>query len=290
MNYRSKKVAITGAKGFLGSAIMRRITPEYGHNFEQRLGPQVEILAGDIRNPDTFKALDGSFDYLFHFAAPSSQVLFKRAPQYCIESTILGFKNAKDVARRHGIKLIYPSTGLLSQGKSNEYARCKQLCEDMHLGGDFDALGLRIFATYGPGEAHKDDYASVPYLLARDMVEGRHPVIFGDGNQSRDFIFVDDVVEAILHLTQDSGGHKIVDVGSGVKTTFNQILDHLEEITNELMPEQAGKITARHIDAPAGYVDETLANTEILEQFYRPQIAMRDGLHKMVESIIKVQS
>lgn len=294
MNYRGKRIAITGARGFLGSALNRRlmglVNPPlpnkrdeniFSENvFDQLVGRvNITYLQGDIRDPQTFQVLDHSFDYLFHFAAPSSQVLFKTMPEYCIESTVKGFMNAAEACKRNGIRLIYPSTGILSLGNSNEYARCKQICEDLALGSGMNALGLRIFATYGPGEGHKSYYASPPYLFARDMVNGRAPVIWGDGSQKRDFIYVDDTVEAILTLAEEAT-EPIIDVGSGASYSFNEVLMAINEHLDV-------KVDPVYIPKPSSYVDETLADVSSMEKYYKRRYALSDGIKKVIDSLQK---
>ncbi len=281
MNYRGKKVAITGVPGFIGSALADRleqlIKPESDNSFDVPGQYKfVKVLEGDVRDPKTFKNLDHTFDYLFHFGAPSSQVLFGRQPAYCIESTLKGLMNAADAARRHGIRLIYPSTGLLSQGKFNEYAMCKKISEDYISGLGIDALGIRIFATYGPGEGHKADYASVPYLFARDMVEGRAPEVFGKGNQVRDFIYITDVVEAIVQLAERCHDD-VIDLGSGKPISFNHILKELKVLTGGPDPV--------YVEAPGTYVMETGANPAELHKYYVPRVTFAEGLARLVDHL-----
>lgn len=259
------KIGITGINGFLGSQLANKLF-ESGHD--------VIPVDGDIRNRETFDVIDYSFDYVYHFAAPSSQVQFKRAPRFCIDSTIKGFMNVADACEQNGVRLIYPSTGILSHGQTNEYARCKAICEDY---APDNALGLRIFATYGPQEGHKGDYASVPYLFAKDIVQGRQPVIFGTGEQVRDFIYIDDTVNSIITLAEQCR-EKIVDIGSGTSISFNDMLAMIYEITGQ-------ENNAIYIERPQNYVDETHADTILLNKFYTPKTDVKTGLTKIIESI-----
>lgn len=281
MNYRGKKIAVTGVSGFIGRALADQlellVKPADDNSFAvPGQYKHITVLEGDVRDPKTFKKLDHTFDYLFHFAAPSSQVLFKRKAAYCIESTVLGLINAASACQKHGIRLVYPSTGLLSSDRYNEYAMCKKISEDYVQGLGIDALGIRIFASYGPGEGHKADYASVPYLFARDMLDGRAPVVFGDGKQVRDFIYIDDVVNSICILAEGCYD-AVIDVGSGEQTTFNDILKELKVIT-------AGP-DAVYVERPAGYVQETAAVVDKLHTFYVPKITFAEGLKLMVDSM-----
>lgn len=287
MNYQGKKIAITGASGFLGRAMADRLEalakPEKENDMTfPGVYKYITVLDGDIRDPKTFKKLDHTYDYLFHFAAPSSQVLFKRQPAYSIESTLKGIMNAATACQKYGIRLVYPSTGLLSQDRFNEYAMCKKLSEDFVAGLGIDALGIRIFATYGPGEGHKADYASVPYLFARDMAEGRAPVIFGDGKQVRDFIFIDDVINSIIRLAEEFHG-PVIDLGSGNPISFNDLVDYLNV---EIWHGQTKKyIEAQYIDAPAGYVQETDADPSQASRYWKPQFDLHAGLKRVVDSL-----
>lgn len=273
MNYAGKKIAVTGGDSFIGSAIVRELRNTYGENIE------VNLLGGDVRNFATFGALNHSYDYLFHFGAPSSQIQFRRQPLYCAETTLIGFIHAAKMCAEYGVRLVYPSTGLLSSSQPlNEYARCKKVCEDIAKAEKIDSIGLRIFATYGPGEGHKRDFASVPYIFARDMVAGRAPVIYGDGKQERDFIYIDDVVQAILHLAEDGPTHAVVDVGSGVPVSFNDIISQLKDLA-------AGPAEAVYVEAPAGYVKETVADPGQMAEFYTQQVSFTEGIGRLVKHL-----
>lgn len=273
MNYQNKIVGVTGYDGFIGRELVTALEEQ---------GANVIALMGDVRDPLTFATVDYSMDYLFHFADPSSQILFKRQPLYAAEVTIKGFINAAQACRQHGVKLVYPSTGLLSQDRENEYARCKKLCEDMHLGENLDALGIRIFATYGPQEYHKRDYASVPYLFARDMSEGKSPVVWGDGSQRRDLIYIDDVITGILILAEEAN-EPIIDLGSGTPVSFKEVL---AELRNAFHGETGANIPVPvFVDKPAGYVDDTAADITILKKYYQPQFSIQDGAFALVKGL-----
>lgn len=272
MNYQDKLVGITGASGFIGRGLVEAL---------ENAGAVVIAVEGDTRDPATFEGLDHRFSYLFHFGSPSSQVLFARDKSYCADVTLKGFMNAVAACKKNGIKLIYPSTGLLSASGTNEYAMCKLMCEHYAELMDVDSLAIRIFATYGPGEGHKRDYASVPYLFARDMVNGRAPVIFGDGEQARDFIYIDDTVNAILTLAEQCNDRRI-DVGSGRKTTFNRIIQELHVLTDG--PD------AVFIDRPGNYIQSTLADPTAMLSFYRPKITFAQGISRTVESLMETES
>lgn len=260
------KIGISGHLGFIGHQLAQK--------FEAR-GDYVAIFNGDIRNPQTFDDINFTYDYFYHFAAPSSQVQFIRNPQYCIETTLVGFMNVASKCKKNNVKLVYPSTGILSHGRSNEYARCKAICED--YAQNMDSIGLRIFASYGPYEKHKKDYASVPYLFAKEIVNDRSPVVYGSGNQLRDFIYIDDAINAIIQIAENSD-KKVVDIGSGHSVSFNEIIDIIYAITKK-------KQNITYVPKPNEYVDETHAGIEEMIKYYRPKINLYAGLHTIIESL-----
>lgn len=264
MNFKGKKVALSGHDGFIGGHLVRAL---------QDAGAEVTIILGDIRDRATFRNLNYKHDYYFHFSAPSSQVLFKRQPMYAAEVTLKGFINAAKICKENGIKLIYPSTGLLSQNRMNEYALCKKLCEQIHIDEDLDAIGIRIFASYGPGEDHKRDYASVPFIFARDLVQGKKPVIFGDGKQKRDFIFIGDVIDGIMQYTEtlENG---IYDLGSGEGHSFNDLVALINDILGV-------NIRPEYVEKPGGYVDETLSQNSK----FKTQVGIGEGLVILVNNL-----
>lgn len=266
MKYKGKKILLTGASGFIGNALALALT---------NAGARVIGFNGDIRERNYLSSyIDRRLDYVFHFAAPSSQILFKRNAPYCYDVTINGFLNVADACRQNGVKLIYPSTGILSQGRMNEYARAKKVCEDIHLGTGLDALGLRIFAGYGIGEAHKRDYASVPYIFTRNVLDGIMPVIYGDGTQSRDFIYIDDLVNAILVLAENAT-EQIIDVGSGTSTTFNEILATLKDVHGK-------GFSVSNIPAPKNYVEKTSADVSIMQKYNcEAKTTILEGIEKI---------
>lgn len=269
MAYAGIRVAITGHSGFLGKNLVTQL---------QASGADVLKLRGDVRDPATFSQVDHSCRYLFHFGAPSSQVLFNRDPERCIDVTVTGFLNAVKAARRVGAKLVFPSTGILSAGSSvNEYARCKKICEDVLVGSRLLWAGVRLFAAYGPGEVHKHEYASVPYLLASDMNAGRSPVIYGDGSQVRDFIYITDAVNAILKAG-DIVRRETVDVGSGSQISFNDIYEYLAHIIEDApLP--------TYVDAPSGYVESTLADSHFTKSNGLLSVPIFRGLEQTVRSL-----
>lgn len=227
-----RKAIVTGRNGFIGS----------------ELSKQLELFGYSVSSypvPDA--------DLFFFFGSPSSNIIFNDAPDYCIDETITGFLNALRYAKEHKIKLVYPSSATVYQNTTN-YSHTKKALEEIHLAyGYKDVLACRIFAGYGPGEGHKGRYASIIYQFCKGMKQGKRPIIYGNGKQSRDFIYIDDVVRLILGNLDERG---FIDVGTGEQTSFNRIVAMINR-------ELGTKIVPKYVSTPKGYIKETACKDKL---------------------------
>jgi nucleoside-diphosphate-sugar epimerase len=298
---------VTGGSGFIGQNLVKELIKKGSNVFvvdsfsynasRENVDKKAIIIEADIRDKDLWNKLpDVKFDYLFHFAAPSSITLFNRNEAECIDITINGFLNAINFCSENKIRIIYPSSGsvysgtecpqsektLLKTGEINSYARAKLALEYIQNSykGLCDSLGLRIFAAYGPSERHKGDFASVIYLFCEQMMNDKRPVIFGEGSQKRDFVFIDDLVEAILILSQEAT-ERIVNIGSGENVSFNEIVNIVNKLTGN-------NIKAEHIEKPNVYLEETLADISIMKKYgLLPKSSLEDGIKLITDSLAR---
>lgn len=224
------KVSILGSGGFIGKALSDKL---------KKVSTVYSYLRDDV-------------DIVFNFASPSSNILYNHALDYCIEETILSHLNVIRFCRQHKIKYIYPSSATV-YNRNNNYSHIKKALEEIHLSYGGEMLGLRIFAGYGKGEEHKGEYSSIVNQFCKSMKVGEMPAIYGDGTQTRDFIYIDDIVSSIIKNIGKTG---FVDIGTGVNTSFNRIV----EIINK---ELGTHIKPFYIDKPASYVEETQCGNPI---------------------------
>ena len=202
----------------------------------------------------------------------TSVILFKQDPTRHFNNTVNGMKNILEFAKKNSIKkLIYPSsasvyaknspphTENIIPKPSNPYGSAKVECENLaHSYNDtVNSIGLRIFAVYGPGEETKQNLSSVINLWLEDARNNNEPVIFGDGTQTRDFIYIDDVISAIINSSQLSR-HGIINVGSGIATSFNQIIEKIGDIMGR-------KINPTYVKKDTNYVKKLQADTKLME-------------------------
>lgn len=241
--------SVLGSHGFIGRALSKRLI-DNGHTVYPFPHKDAHIL--------------------FHFASPSSNIIFNNAQDYCIEETIISFLNVIRFCREHKIKLIYPSSATVYCYDRNNYANTKASLECIHQAYGGDMLGLRIFAGYGVGEEHKGEYSSIVYQFCQKMLKGERPIIFGDGTQTRDFIYISDIVDTILCNTSKQG---FIDVGTGVSTSFNDIVKIINDQLNT-------NIEPIYKNKPNKYVQDTIC-IDPIRQF----INVNDGIKYLLTSL-----
>jgi UDP-glucose 4-epimerase len=276
------KCLVLGGAGFIGQNIVKRLLKD-GHevtvidNFEfgkrETIPEGVKVIEHDINN---WIGMSEPIDYIFHFAGPSSVIQFNKDPAKCVRTTLHGFSNVLWLARVKNATLIYPSSGTVYSGTDgicqefadtkpiNLYAICKKICEDMALHArDVRSTGFRIFAGYGPGEEHKGDIASAVTIFMNNLKNNEAPTIWGDGTQTRDFVYIDDIVEAVVSVMKMEGKlPPYVNLGSGKAYSFNAILSILTLIMNK-------SIQPTYVPKPKTYVEKTLADVTLFKMIYK---------------------
>jgi len=256
-----RKVLVTGVTGFIGSnlskELLKRGTEVYSIdnfsyiNFEmvKKKFPElkkIKIIEGDVSKQESWKDVPKDIEYIFHFAAPSSIILFKKYPEKCYNDTVWGLYRALEFAKKNNIKkVVYPSSGAIYSGNEmphtekiypkpkNLYAASKVACEAIanSYQGFVKSVGLRIFVGYGPGEEWKGDFGSAPYLFIRDLMDEKSPEIWGDGEQTRDLIYIDDVVSMIIK-SAETNYTGIVNIGTGESISFKEMVIRIKRILN----------------------------------------------------------
>lgn len=308
MGWENKKVLVNGATGFIGSNIIKELLrlgaiiysidnfSYVDSDMAKEKSPflkKVEIIEGDVSVKETWEKVPTDIEYIFHFAAPSSITLFKRTPEKCLNETILGLYYVLEFAKKNNVKkVIYPTSGSNYAGNEmphkediyikprNLYAAGKMACEG--LAGAYsnfvNSIGLRIFASYGPGEEWKKDFGSVLYLFIKDYLEGKAPEIWGDGEQTRDFIYIEDVVKMIVKSAEiDYTG--ILNIGTGKSKTFRELLEIIKKTLNT-------NIEPRYIPKEANYVENLQADTTLMKKFLGIEpMSQEEGIKKFINHL-----
>ena len=276
----SRKALVTGGAGFIGSHLVDRLLSE---------GYQVAVIddlsAGKLRNLNsavtfyhsdiTQPSLQEIFhrerpDLVFHLAARVSVTGSTESPVDNAQVNVMGTLRLLDAARRTGIdKFIFASTGGAIYGNPQDnpcseetpvapvspYGLSKRMAEEyIDLFQRLYRLNytvLRYGNVYGPRQDPHGE-AGVVAIFAQNMLEGKPAIIYGDGEQERDFIYVEDVVEANLQAVS-RGHNKILNVGSGEGTSVNRIFHSLQAALDyrreaEHRPHRPGEVYKIHLD------------------------------------------
>ncbi|MEI6501535.1 MAG: NAD-dependent epimerase/dehydratase family protein [Armatimonadota bacterium] len=292
---------VTGGAGFIGSNLAShllthghavRILDNLSSGYRQNLASLngVEFLEGDVRDPDVVERAVRGVEVVFHLAASVGN---KRSLDHPLEDSginLLGTLQVLEAARRNKVRkiVVSSSAGIFGELKTlpiaedhplepeTPYGVSKLAEEKMALAYaklyDIEAVALRYFNVYGPHQRF-DAYGNVIPVFAFQMLRGEPLTIFGDGEQTRDFVNVGDVVQANLKAAAARGVCGAFNVGSGTRVSINRLV--------AMMNEASG--LASHVAyAPTrpGDVRDSLAEIGAARRAfgYDPSVSMKQGL------------
>lgn len=308
MGAAKSKVAVTGAFGFVGSHLVERLLSE-GHQvvaidnmsngFQANLAavrshPRLEVFVTDIESSKIREAVEG-VDSVVHLAAVTGVAKFLESPIAGTQNNVVGTVNLLEACvARHVQRFVFASSGsvygeskvlplresmpiapisLYGASKAAGEAYCSSYADNSGL----RTAVLRLANLYGP--RRNPNYPVAVNRFARAVISDEELVIFGDGEQTRDFTSVHDVVRAIiLAISSESVGPATFNIGSGVPTTINS----LAEMFLRLRPESKSQI--RHASARPGDVKDTYfdigkARSEL---GYEPETSLESGLREVI--------
>jgi UDP-glucose 4-epimerase len=249
-----KKIVVTGGAGFIGShiteglvkrgykvAIIDNLSTGRLSNIEPFLkGGNVEFIRGSITNLSLLRKTFSGTEYVFHEAAIPSVPRSIKNPKASHDANVTGTLNVLIAARDRGVKkLVYASSSSvygdtptlpkvedMTPNPLSPYA-INKLASEYYCRVFYNIYGLktvclRYFNVYGPRQDPNSAYAAVIPLFFRNALEGKSPIIFGDGEQSRDFTFVKDVAEANIQAAE-SNVTGVFNLGNSQRITINQL-------------------------------------------------------------------
>ena len=255
------RALVTGGAGFIGSHIVEellrrgdsvRVLDNFSSGKRENLAAlsgMPEVFEGDLRDPAAVKAAVRGVDVVFHLAAfisvPESMV----DPETCFAINVGGTNNLFEASRQAGVRKLVTSSSTAVYGNTDvfpttedtplaplsPYAVSKQVNE-LYAGLYTHVLGLpatalRYFNVYGPRQRPDSAYAAAIPIFLRRLLAGQPILIFGNGQQSRDFIFVKDVVNANLLAADADAGGEVFNVCTGCETSLLDLLEALSEVS-----------------------------------------------------------
>ena len=303
------KALITGGAGFIGSHLAQGLLAQ-GHQVVildnlstgrlknlETFSERVTFVEGDVRDAERLKELCQGCQLLFHQAAVVSVPYSVEHPQETHDVNIQGTLNALLAARDAGTQrlvfassaAIYGEEPLLPKQEGmrptpiSPYA-VEKITGEHYLGAFHQLYGLqtvalRYFNVFGPRQDPSSPYSGVISIFVNRLLAGQDPLIFGDGEQYRDFVFVKDVVAAnLLAATHPDAPGKAFNVGRGERTSLNQLVKLLSELTGY-------SATPQYKEPRAGDIRESLADiTRIVQTLgYAPKVGVKEGLEALVE-------
>lgn len=307
------KIVVTGGAGFIGSNLAQHLL-ERDHAvtiidnfstgkqenlagwFKEKPGHAVLVKA-DINETDRMREALRGARYVFHQAAIPSVPRSISDPQATHSSNISGTLSVLVAARDAGVSRVVVASSSSIYGDDaglpkveerlgrplSPYALSKKVCEDycrqfqLHYG--LETVCLRYFNVFGPRQDPQSEYAAVIPRFATRILAGQPPTIYGDGEQTRDFTFVSNVVDANwVAATHPKAAGEAFNVGCGNQTSLNQLVDEICGITGarlqpDYQPLRPGDV--RHSVADIGKAKKLIG--------YSPSIPLREGLRRVTE-------
>ncbi len=308
MNPLDKKIVVTGGAGFIGSNLCQELAKGGAHvvilddlstgkkeNIESLLGERVSFVQGSVVDLPLLQELFQNIDTVFHLAALASVPQSLENPLAPHQVNLTGTLNVLISARDNGVRHVVYSSSSSVYGDSPVSPKTEDLPPDPQspyaatkLGGEYycsvfgrvynmSVVSLRYFNVFGPRQSAESIYATVVPAFVSRFFKGKPPIIFGDGEQTRDLIFVADVVAANVKAAE-SNISGIFNIGTGNSITINK----LAELTATVMNRNIKPVYQE--PRPGDVVHSTAdINKAKKELGWEPQVTLEEGLKQYIE-------
>jgi nucleoside-diphosphate-sugar epimerase len=307
----SSIILVTGGGGFIGSNLVERLVGD-GHrvrvldnfatgrreNLEAVLD-DVELIEGDIQSYERVHTAIRGCELVLHQAALPSVPRSIQDPLTSNASNVTGTLNVLLAARDEGVRRVVFASSSSVYGANRELPKREEMpavpiapygvaklaaenyCRAFHQVYGLETVALRYFNAFGPRQNPLSEYAAVIPRFITALLDGERPVIFGDGEQSRDFSYVANAVEANLLACEAVGVEgETFNIAVGERVTLNRLFDELRELTGSDVDVIHGD--PRPGDVPHSQADITKARERL---GYEPVVDLRDGLSRTLDHL-----
>ncbi|KAA3661578.1 MAG: NAD-dependent epimerase/dehydratase family protein [Chloroflexi bacterium] len=304
------KALVTGGAGFIGSHLTKalvtkgydvRVLDNLSTGSRENLeGVSVELIEGDIADWEVVKTAVSGCALVFHEAALVSVPKSIEEPALNHASNVTGTFHVFEAARLANVRRVVYATSAAVYGDlpglpkretdplqmKTPYAMAKRTSELLAMTYNssygMELVGLRYMNVYGPRQDPSSPYSGVLSIFCRNVLADKPLFVYGDGEQTRDFVYVADVVQAnILAATVDLSGldcSPIFNVGNGKQTSLNQIIDILSEINGQPIEKSYGPARAGDIKHSVGDINRAQQHLN-----FHPATTLLDGLKATFE-------
>jgi UDP-glucose 4-epimerase len=304
---------VTGGAGFIGTALTNRLVRE-GHQVRvlddlsagdaSGLDPDALFTRGDVRDRPKLWTLLQKADCVFHLAARVSTQESVLYPREYNDVNVGGTVCLAEAIRDAGVKrVVFTSSATVYGPQQNQpvseasrpnptipYSVSK-LAAELYLFAlgelnGIETVVLRVFNAYGPGQRIPPAHAPVVAAFAKNMLTGASLVVHGNGTQTRDFVYVDDVVEALLAAATAPAVHgEIINIGSGEETSINHLISTLSQVAQRqpdviYNPQESGGIS--RLAADVSKARQLLG--------YQPRVSLSDGLQRLLTEASRLRT
>jgi UDP-glucose 4-epimerase len=293
------KFIVTGGAGFIGSHLAEElikkgcdviVIDDLSLGVKENIPKEATFIKG---SSSKVSEIPGLIDGIFHLGIPSSSPMYKEDP-YLVGKTINEAIAIFEYARKNQCKIVYASTSSIYNRNpipykedmpihvTDYYTECRYAIERLaRLYYDLynvKSIGLRLFSVYGPREEHKGKYANIISQFLWAILKDQSPIIYGDGNQTRDFIYVSDVVNAFILAMFSNIDCDVFNVGTGKNYSFNEVINLLNKCLGK-------DIKPIYKPNPIkNYVYHTLADTTKAEKVlkFKAKVSLEEGIRNII--------
>jgi nucleoside-diphosphate-sugar epimerase len=306
----SGRALVTGGAGFIGSHIASALASDgmrvrvlddlsTGHreNIDE-IGGDVDFIQGSVADEELLNKALENVELVFHEAAIPSVPRSVEAPRQTHIASVDGTFSLLVAARDRGVRRVVYAASSSAYGEQPTLPKSEEMRPDplspyavAKLVGEYycraftrvyglETVSLRYFNVFGPRQDPGSQYSGVVSRFISSLLSNERPVIYGDGEQSRDFTYIDNVVFANLNAcsAKEASG-KVINVANGQRITLNQLLAELKELTGKQ------NVTAEYLEPRVGDVRHSLADITMAREFlgYESKIDLREGLQRTID-------
>lgn len=295
-------VLITGGAGFIGSHLATELVPEnevrilenFSSGRRTNVPDEATVIEGDIRDTDTLEQATENVDLIFHEAALVSVERSVEDPQTSHEINVTATVELLEAAREEDARVVLASSAAIyghpertpiaeadPKEPTSPYGLDKltidHYARQYHRLYDLETVALRYFNAFGPGQV-AGDYSGVISIFCEQALTGEPITVNGDGTQTRDFVFIDDIVQANLRAATTDAVGEAYNVGTGSAVTIRELATEIQDIA-----ETDSEIV--HTDPRPGDIEYSEADISkaTAQLGYEPTVSFREGLERTIE-------